>query len=143
MRARTGATVLIAPRLFVSALLLGSPVIAQEAPERDWYYCQLADRPYGRTVYLSDVFAPPLDASESEVETAFEIDVERRFVGDPVAGGLCLGPKTSREEAREDQWDAVQSLRRNGVRVVWTNWRFVNQRRRDGATPGLPRQAGR
>jgi hypothetical protein len=49
--------------------------------------------------------------------------VQRRYVREPVAGGLCLGPKTSREEAREDRQDTIRSLRRDGVAVVRTDWR--------------------
>ena len=97
---------------------------AQDAPDRDWYWCQLAERPYGRTVYVSDVFSAPARASETEVETAFEDHVQRRYIREPAAGGLCLGPKTSREEAREDRRDTIDSLRRDGAAVVRTNWRF-------------------
>ena len=101
---------------------------AQESPDRDWYWCQLAERPYGRTVYVSDVFSPPAGASETEVETAFEEHVQRRYVREPVAGGLCLGPKASREEAREDRQETITSLRRDGVAVVLTDWRFRRTR---------------
>lgn len=107
-----------------------SPAVAQVAPDRDWYWCQLAERPYGRTVYVSDVFTPPAGAGEVEVETAFEDHVQRRYVGEPVAGGLCLGPQTSREEAREDRRDAMDSLRRDGVAVVRTDWRFRGSKER-------------
>lgn len=100
------------------------PAAAQDAPDRDWYYCQLTERPYGRTVYVSDIFTPPAGASEAEVESAFEDHVRRRYVHEPVAARLCLGPKRSREEARQDRRDWVARLRRDGVTVVWTDWRF-------------------
>lgn len=101
---------------------------AGQSADRDWYWCQLAERPYGRTVYVSDVFSPPAGASETEVESAFEEHVQRRYVGEPTAGGLCLGPKTSRQEAREDRRDTITSLRRDGVAVVRTDWRFRRAR---------------
>jgi hypothetical protein len=107
-----------------------APWPAQEGPDRDWYWCQLAERPYGRTVYVSDVFTPQAGSSEVEVETAFEAHVQRRYVGEPVAGGLCLGPKASREDTRRDRQDAIASLRRGGVTVVRTDWRFRGSRER-------------
>ena len=116
------------PGLVAAVSLLLPPIAAQEAPDRDWYWCQLAERPYGRTVYVSDVFSPPAGASETEVETAFEGHVQRRYVREPVAGGLCLGPKASREEAREDRQETITSLRRDGVAVVLTDWRFRRTR---------------
>lgn len=119
---------MIASGLFAAALLSSAPQTAQDRPEHDWYFCQLAERPYGRTVYVSDVFTPPVGAGKVEVETAFEDHVQRRYVGEPVAGGLCLGPKASREEAREDRRDAIDSLRRDGVAVVRTDWRFRGSR---------------
>lgn len=110
----------------VAALALGlaGPGLAQAGPDRDWYWCQLAERPYGRTVYVSDVFTPPAGASEAEVRSAFEDHVERRYVGEPVAGGLCLGPKASREDALWDRRNTITSLHRDGVTVVRTDWRF-------------------
>lgn len=116
--------------LAAAAAGLAASAAAQEPPDRDWYWCQLAERPYGRTVYVSDVFTPPAGASEIEVETAFEEHVQRRYVGEPTAGGLCLGPKTSREDAREDRRDTITSLRRDGVAVVRTDWRFRGSRER-------------
>ena len=117
---------------FVAALALGlaGPGLAQEAPDRDWYWCQLAERPYGRTVYVSDVFTPPAGASEAEVRLAFEDHVERRYVGEPVAGALCLGPKASRDDALWDRRHTIASLRRDGVAVVHTDWRFRGSRGR-------------
>ena len=103
---------------------LADPVAAEEPPTRDWYYCQLAERPYGRTVYLSDVFTPPAGVSEADVEEAFEDHVRRHYVRAPVAGVLCLGPKVSPDAARRDRQDALASLRRDGVEVVRTDWRF-------------------
>lgn len=100
------------------------PAAAQDTPDRDWYWCQLAEQPYGRTVWVSDIFTPPAGASEAEVEAAFEDHVRRRHVGAPVTRGLCLGPKASREEAREDRRDTLASLRRDRVEVIQTNWRF-------------------
>lgn len=114
-----------------ASVLLAASAATQEPPDRDWYYCQLAERPYGRTVYVSDVFTTPAGASEAEVESAFEDHVQRRYVREPVAGGLCLGPKTSRGEAREDRRDTITSLRRDGVTVVRTNWRFRGTRERE------------
>lgn len=114
--------------LFLAGLMLPPAAAAQEPPDRDWYWCQLADRPYGRTVYVSDVFTPPAGASEVEVETAFEDHVQRRYVGEPVAGGLCLGPKASREDAVWDRRDTITRLRRDGVAVVRTDWRFRGSR---------------
>lgn len=113
-----------------ASAVLAASAAAQERPDRDWYWCQLAERPYGRTVWVSDVFTPPAGASEAEVESAFEDHVQRRHVREPVAGGLCLGPKTSREEAREDRRDTIASLRRDGVTVVRTDWRFRGSRER-------------
>jgi len=106
-----------------ASAVLAASAAAQERPDRDWYWCQLAERPYGRTVYVSDVFTPPDGASEVAVETAFEAHVQRRYVGERVAGGLCLGPKASREDARRDRQDAIAGLRRDGVAVVRTDWR--------------------
>jgi hypothetical protein len=121
---------LIVPGLATAVLFLGPLIAAQEQPVRDWYYCQLAERPYGRTVYVSEVFSLPDGASEVEVETAFEAHVQRRYVGEPVAGGLCLGPKESREEARDRRHDTIQGLSRDGVTVVRTDWRFRGPRHR-------------
>lgn len=135
MRTRTdGGTDRFATALATIAAVLSlaaMPALAQSrGDDRDWYWCQLAERPYGRTVYVSDVFSPPAGASETEVETAFEEHVERRYVGEPAAGGLCLGPKASREEAREDRRDTIISLRRGGVAVVRTDWQFRGPRER-------------
>lgn len=101
---------------------------ASQSGDRDWYFCHLAERPYGRTVYMSGVFTPPAGVSETEVETAFEEHVQRHYVREPVAGGLCLGPKSSREEALNDRRDAVLSLRRSGATVVQTAWTFRGSR---------------
>jgi hypothetical protein len=123
------------PDAMVALLLLTAagppptPSMAQmPVGDLDWYWCQLAERPYGRTVYVSEIFTPPPGAGEAEVEAAFEDHVERRYVRAPVAGGLCLGPKASRAEAREDRRDWMGRLDRDGVRVVSTRWR-----------PGRPR----
>ena len=118
------------PGLVAAVSLLLPPIAAQEAPDRDWYWCQLAERPYGRTVYVSDVFTPPAGAGEVEVETAFEEHVQRRYVREPVAGGLCLGPKTSREDAVRNRRDTIDSLRRDGLTLVRTDWRFRGARER-------------
>ena len=64
------------------------------------------------------------------MESAFEDHVQRRYVREPVAGGLCLGPKSSREEARDDRRETIISLRRDGVSVVRTNWRFRGSQER-------------
>jgi len=115
--------------MFAAAILsVAAGDAAGQTADRDWYWCQLAERPYGRTVYVSDVFTPPAGASEVEVETAFEDHVQRRYVGEPVAGGLCLGPKASREDAVWDRRDTIASLRRDGVAVVRTDWRFRGSR---------------
>jgi hypothetical protein len=103
---------------------LAVSVAAEELPTRDWYYCQLAERPYGRTVYLSDVFTRPAGVSEADVEAAFEDHVRRRYVRAPVAGALCLGPKVSSNAARRDRQDALASLRRDGVEIVRTDWQL-------------------
>jgi hypothetical protein len=124
VRRGSAAPVLAAGLALGVALAFPSPAAVHEALDRDWYYCQLAERPYGRTVYLSDVFSLPAGASEPEVETAFEVHVQRRYVDEPVAGGLCLGPKTSRNEAIESRQDSIISLRRDGVLVVRTYWAF-------------------
>jgi hypothetical protein len=102
---------------------LASPTDQTPGGDRDWYWCQLAERPYGRTVYVSEVFTPSPGTSEAEVEAAFEDHVRRRYVRQAVAGGLCLGPKASRAEAREDRRGWMGRLDRDGVRIVSTRWR--------------------
>lgn len=140
MRAGAGAPVLNPPVCRAASILLAfaTPSFAANAAaglstDRDWYWCQLAEWPYGRTVYVSDVFSPPGGASETGVETAFEEHVERRYVREPVAGGLCLGPDVSREAARRGRQDALDSLRRDGVEIVRTGWQFRGSR--EGSFP--------
>jgi hypothetical protein len=102
---------------------LAPPTDQTPGGDRDWYWRQLVERPYGRTAYVSEVFTPPPGAGEADVEAAFEDHVRRRHVRRPVAGGLCLGPKASREEAQEDRRDWMGRLDRDGIRVVSTRWR--------------------
>lgn len=118
----------------VASATLVASALAQERADRDWYWCQLAERPYGRTVYVSDVFTPPAGSDEADVEAAFEDHVLRRYVRAPVAGALCLGPKVSREAARRARQDALGSLRRDGVAIVRTNWQFRDSRDRSFPT---------
>lgn len=114
---------------FAAFAAIGVPLVAYaQESDRDWYYCQLAERPYGRTVYVSDVFTPPAGPSEADVEAAFEDHVRRRYVREPVARALCLGPKVSREAARRDRQDSLASLRRDGVEIVRTGWQFRSSR---------------
>jgi hypothetical protein len=112
----------------LASATLVAAAAAWEGAALDWYYCQLAERPYGRTVYVSEVFTPSPGVSEADVQAAFEDHVQRRYVGAPVAGALCLGPKASREEARRSRQNSLASLRRDGVAIVWTSWQFRNSR---------------
>lgn len=70
--AAIGASAAILLAAAPAGAVLAASAAVQELPARDWYYCQLAERPYGRTVYVSDVFTPPIRASEAAVGSAFE-----------------------------------------------------------------------
>tara|TARA_R110002124_G_scaffold165121_2_gene332504 strand:- start:36304 stop:36711 length:408 start_codon:yes stop_codon:yes gene_type:complete len=90
----------------------------------DFYYCTLATRPYGDTVYVSRVFGVSPDTYSVGIQNAFASYVSAHFDPDAMAGANCLGPNRDRDEMVNRRMDHIAERRRAGKQVVVTRWAY-------------------
>ena len=89
-----------------------------------YHYCYVGKPPYSNVLYFSEAFGVARGTYDVGIENAFHSYVAARHDPDASAGGQCMGPYETMQDAQNALNDHIADRRRNGKDVVVTWWRY-------------------
>jgi hypothetical protein len=113
-------------RMLFLAVLALSPLGSAQAQYGDviFHYCYVGKPPYSNVLYFSEAFGVPRDTYETGIRNAFHGYIAARHDPEASAGGQCMGPYETRNQAENALNEHIAEARRDGKGVVLTWWRY-------------------
>jgi hypothetical protein len=115
-----------AMKIFVLSVFALLPFDSARAAYGDvvYHYCYVGKPPYSQVLYFSEVFGVSRGTYSVGIENAFHSYVSARHDPSASAGGQCMGPYETRQDAENAMNDHIAESRRDGKDAVMTWWRY-------------------
>ena len=111
--------------VFIGALAaLFMNVARAEYGDVVYHYCFVGKPPYSEVVYFSEAFGVARGTYGVGIQNSFHSFIAARHDPSASAGGQCMGPYETRNDAETALNDHIAERRRDGKEVVLTWWRY-------------------